>query len=238
MASSDGLFLKVLSGREEWARVYEHMHTKQRGERVTAPTEWHESEADLYPGLTARPFHKEGDAWYAARTAEAVAHLKRFYPVIKQELLALRGSHLKQYRQPNAAIRQERELSADGTTALLHENGDWKVLHLQLEGKDTSSQCKLAPKTAKIVRSTPRSAGHALCATQASRSVRGSEARVHARRWPLATPPSTQLLALPDEPSSDAIPSRPPTTGRPPPPAQFQCSSRGLTSCRTAGRPT
>ena len=181
MKDSDGLFLKVLAGREEWARVYGHMHTKQQGERVPAPTEWHEPEADLYPGLTARPFHKEGDAWYAARTAEAVAHLKRFYPVIKQELLALRSTHLKQYRQPNAAIRQERELSADGTTALLHEHGDWKVLHLQLEGKDTSEQCRLAPKTAKVVRSTPRAAGHALCAMRAPPAGVGREARASLR---------------------------------------------------------
>eukprot|EP00966_Prymnesium_polylepis_P172760 3995392-Prymnesium_polylepis.1 len=163
LSGGGGVFLRVLAGREEWARVYGQMHAKQKGERVPAPTEWHEPEADLYPGLTAKPFHAAGDAWYAARTAEAVAHLERFYPVIKEELLALRLGTLKQYRQPNSAIRQEREVSADGTSALLHEFGDWKVLHLQLEGKDTREQCKLAPRTAKVVRSTPRSAGHALC---------------------------------------------------------------------------
>ena len=156
-------FLRLLEGREEWARFHGRMLAKETGGRVPAPTKWHEPEADLYPGLAAHPFHAPSDEWYHKRVAAAVAHLERFFPVIKEEMLNLRATQLQQYRQPNTAI-QDRELSADGTMALLTDSGDWKVLYLQLEGQDTKEQCKQAPKTAKIVRSVPRCSGHALCA--------------------------------------------------------------------------
>jgi aspartate beta-hydroxylase len=147
-----------LADKPEWARVYGRLQAKRSKTPVPAPTPWHEPSANLYPGLTAAPFHAP-DAY--GTLAEAVMTLERFYPVIKAEMLALRHDSLTQYRQPQAATTQ-RELSADGVTALLHEHGDWLTMYLQREGAETSAQCKQAPKTAKIVRSLARGCGHAL----------------------------------------------------------------------------
>ncbi len=140
------------------------MAAHKSGIPVAPPSEWHEPEANLYPGLSSHAFHAPTDPWWTKAVGEAVEVLERFYPAIKAEMLALRShnSHkLQQYRQPNTATK-ERELSADGELALLHERGDWKVHYLQLEGADTSAQERLTPKTAMIVRSIYRGSGHSL----------------------------------------------------------------------------
>ena len=108
-------FLQALAGREEWARLGGRMRAKKQGERVPPPTKWHEAEADLYPGLAAHPFHEPTDGWYCERVAEAVAHLERFYPIVLEELMQLRGEHLQQYRQPNAATQARGGGSAAAT---------------------------------------------------------------------------------------------------------------------------
>jgi hypothetical protein len=187
-----------MKGRADWARVYSRIEAARAGAAVPPPTaRWHEAlNTGYYAGLSAHPFHAATDPWWTPVLAEAVAHLERFYPVIKAELLSLRRGELTQYRQPHGS-GAERATSADGVSALLHENGacrahpparptqpdrsprarracaltaeracrgagDWKVLYLQQEGGDTARNEALAPKTAKIVRSVVRAAGHAL----------------------------------------------------------------------------
>lgn len=69
------------------------MHGRIVAKRSKKPppplTRWHEPEAWLYPGLSTHPFHEPADAWWCARVAEASALLERFYPVIREEALAL-----------------------------------------------------------------------------------------------------------------------------------------------------
>ena len=153
--------LSVLAGRPEWERVAGRMAATKSGVPVPPPSKWHEPEANLYPGLSSHPFHAKTDPWWTELVGDAVELLERFYPAIKAEMLALRSETLQQYRQPNTAT-QERELAADGKSALLHERGDWKVHYLQLEGADTSAQNRMAPKASRVVRSIKRAAGHAL----------------------------------------------------------------------------
>ena len=151
-----------MRGRPDWARIYGRMSEHKAGRSVPPPTCHHESECQsYYPGLSAHPFWERGDEWWCDYIDEAVATLERFYPKIKAEMLALRRSALQQYRQPNAAVA-ERELSADGQSTLLHKDGDWNVLYLQLEGADCSEQRALTPTSSRIVRSLPRASGHAL----------------------------------------------------------------------------
>ena len=58
--------------------------------------------------------------------AEAVALLERYASLVRDEAAALGARRLQQYR--------------DHDDALLHENGDWSVHYLSLEGSDTSAQ--------------------------------------------------------------------------------------------------
>ena len=155
------LMLKALAGKEEWSRVHGRMAAKAANACVPPPTKWHEPECtSFYPGLSAHPFHELCNAH--ERLTEAVELLERFYPIIKEELLALpRKSSLQQYRQPNTAV-VEREMASDGVGALLHEHGDWKVHYVQLEGTDVTEHNRATPKTAKIVRSIKRNSGHSL----------------------------------------------------------------------------
>ena len=157
--------LRALAGKEDWKRVHGRMACKAAGSQVPPPTAWHEPECgSYYPHLSTHPFHEPGDAWYSERVAAAVALLERFYPTIKDEMLALpRKVPLQQYRQPNTAVK-ERQAAADGAGALLHEHGDWKVHYLQLEGASDEqvARMRLAPKTFKIVRSLQRNSGHSL----------------------------------------------------------------------------
>lgn len=148
--------------KPDWARLYGRMVEHKAGRSVPPPTKYHQTEChSYYPGLAAHEFWDRKDAWWCNHVEESVATLERFYPDIKAEMLALRKSALQQYRQPNVACT-ERELSTDGETTLLHKDGDWNVLYLQLEGADCSEQRALAPIASRIARSLKRASGHAL----------------------------------------------------------------------------
>ena len=141
-------------GGEEWARVAGRMQAKrlakERGTRPAALTEWHDPGALLFPLLSTHPFHEPDDPWWCDRVSEAVALLEHFYPVIRDEALSLRqgasGASLPLYR--------------DHGDALLHENGQWKVHYVELEGKDTSAAREKTPKIAAIVDAIARRSSH------------------------------------------------------------------------------
>ena len=117
----------IVANSEDWARVYGRMAAKSASTRPPPLSPWHDPDARLFPGLSTHPFHEPSDPWWRSEVADAVALLERFYPVIKQEALALSGRQaLPQYR--------------DHGDALLHEDGDWQVHYLSLEGKDTRMQ--------------------------------------------------------------------------------------------------
>tara|TARA_B110001452_G_scaffold204630_1_gene174590 strand:+ start:265 stop:1173 length:909 start_codon:yes stop_codon:yes gene_type:complete len=143
----------------DWARVFGRNAQRKLGAVAKPPSSWHLNPPETYyPLLEATPFWQTPS--HSSRVQEAVDLLERFHPVILAELQGLRESALNQYRQ--AAGTEGRELSVDGLTTLLHDKGDWRVHYLQLEGSDTAESCRLTPKTAKIVRSISRAAGHAL----------------------------------------------------------------------------
>ena len=82
--------LRALAGKEDWKRVHGRMACKAAGAHVPPPTEWHEPECgSYYPHLSTHPFHEPRDPWYSERVATAVELLERFYPLIKEEMLAL-----------------------------------------------------------------------------------------------------------------------------------------------------
>ena len=69
----------------------------------------------LFPTLTAKPFHDNREDW-APMLTEAVDLLERFAPVIRDELLALRGgTGFQQFRGRNEA----RESAKDGSISYL-----------------------------------------------------------------------------------------------------------------------
>ena len=141
----------LLLERGDWARVYGRIAAKEQARAGgTLPpqlTRWHDPNALLFPGLATRPFHEARDPWWRAELADTVALLERFHPAIRDEALALGQQRLQQYR--------------DHGDALLHENGDWNVHYVRLEGKDTSAQRRQTPTTAAVVDAVARSTGHA-----------------------------------------------------------------------------
>ena len=108
-----------------------HARTQAKAQRRRPPplSDWHDDGALLFPGLATRPFHDP------ACVADAVALLERYASLVRDEAAALGARRLQQYR--------------DHGDALLHENGDWSVHYLSLEGSDTAAQRAQTP-TARL----------------------------------------------------------------------------------------
>ena len=132
-------------GGAEFARVKGRMDAKKAKKRGPPLSDFHDPGALLFPGLLTQPFHEPSDD---SRIADAAALLEHFYPVIRDEAMALsKEKQLPQYR--------------DHDDTLLHDgDGDWRVHYLELEGKDTSAAREQTPKTAAIVDAINRRSSH------------------------------------------------------------------------------
>ena len=131
----------LLARNRDWARVHARTQAKAKRRRPPPLSDWHDDGALLFPGLATRPFHDP------ACVADAVALLERYASLVRDEAAALGARRLQQYR--------------DHGDALLHENGDWSVHYLSLEGSDTAAQRAQTPLTARLVDAIPRTTGHA-----------------------------------------------------------------------------
>ena len=131
----------LLARNRDWARVHARTQAKAQRRRPPPLSDWHDDGALLFPGLATRPFHDP------ACVADAVALLERYASLVRDEANALGARRLQQYR--------------DHDDALLHENGDWSVHYLSLEGSDTAAQRAQTPLTARLVDAIPRTTGHA-----------------------------------------------------------------------------
>ena len=131
----------LLARNRDWARVHARTQAKAKRRRPPPLSDRHDDGALLFPGLATRPFHDP------ACVADAVALLERYASLVRDEAAALGARRLQQYR--------------DHDDALLHENGDWSVHYLSLEGSDTAAQRAQTPLTARLVDAIPRTTGHA-----------------------------------------------------------------------------
>jgi len=111
-------------------------------------SEWQRGCPSLVPSLRSSPFW-EGESLDRLPWVRA---LEEAAPVIRAELLALRGAGAFQpYRAPmTAAVAQQ---AADGIGSVSHDSGDWSVMYLFLHNLDFSANRDKCPETCKAIAS-------------------------------------------------------------------------------------
>ncbi|KAG7399243.1 hypothetical protein PHYBOEH_009282 [Phytophthora boehmeriae] len=115
---------------------------------------WQVGCPELIPSLRATP------VWDCSEFPWVRA-LEENFAVIKQELLALKGSGKSGF-QPYRAPSWASDISAkDGLGSVGHDAGDWNVLYLFLHNVDFRSNRELCPKTAAIIESVDNHYYHA-----------------------------------------------------------------------------
>ncbi|CEM11600.1 unnamed protein product [Vitrella brassicaformis CCMP3155] len=131
---------------------------------IRRPVDPHPSQRgcpEIIPQLTPRPV-------WPADMFPFISQLEALHPVIKEELLALRGRQTFQpYRGP---IRQRAGNDAASSSSegdgvpgqASHEGGDWNVLYLLLHNQPFPENVALCPRTVEFIQSIPRQYCHAL----------------------------------------------------------------------------
>uniref|UniRef100_K3W7Q2 Aspartyl/asparaginy/proline hydroxylase domain-containing protein n=1 Tax=Globisporangium ultimum (strain ATCC 200006 / CBS 805.95 / DAOM BR144) TaxID=431595 RepID=K3W7Q2_GLOUD len=113
---------------------------------------WQRGCPEMIPSLRAQPqWDCEAFPW--------IATLERMFPVIKEELLALKHKQgFQPYRAPTwaSSIRAN-----DGLGSVGHDAGDWNVFYLFLHNVDFSTNRALCPNTVAVIKSISSHYDHA-----------------------------------------------------------------------------
>ena len=115
-------------------------------------SDWQKGCPSLFPGLRSCPKWKTSEFPWIAR-------LEAAFPIIKEELLALKGQRgFQPYRAPSWASKQQAQ---DGIGSISHEGGDWNVFYLFLHNMDFKMNRNKCPKTVELIESIPSQYHHA-----------------------------------------------------------------------------
>ncbi|TMW60807.1 hypothetical protein Poli38472_000849 [Pythium oligandrum] len=129
--------------------------------RPAEASSWQVGCPELIPCLRATP------VWDCAMFAW-IQRLESAFPVIKQELLALRGrSGFQPYRAPSWASDIHAQ---DGSGSLGHDAGDWNVFYLFLHNMDFKANRQRCPATVSVIESIPGHYEHAFFSALAPRT--------------------------------------------------------------------
>ncbi len=107
---------------------------------------------EIIPGLRAMP-------WWDSAEFPWLAELEALYPVIREELLELRGAGgFQPYRGPSWSTG----IPAPDIGVQSHDSGDWNVFYLFLHGMSFEENCAKCPRTVEAIKTIiPRHYEHA-----------------------------------------------------------------------------
>lgn len=107
---------------------------------------------EIIPGLRASP-------WWDRAEFPWIGELEALYPVIREELLALRNlGGFQPYRGPSYAVG----IPSPDIGTQSHDAGDWNVFYLFLHGLSFEENCAKCPRTVEAIKNIiPRHYEHA-----------------------------------------------------------------------------
>ena len=151
---------------DDLERVRPYLLTVLNGRHCTKPiSPWQKGCPEVIPNLTAT------GSWDTS-LLPCISEIEAAFPVIKEELLSLRGLEntetedgFQPYRSPvwSKSVR----LAKDGVGSVGHDAGNWNVYYLFLHNVDFKTNRSRCPKTVELLSSMERGYDHAFFSTMA-----------------------------------------------------------------------